>query len=77
MLRAISRLTALVSDDPAKLSELGNHHSITDCYSYNDYPRLLESGVVDAVYVAVPDHLHRIFGVMAAKAGRPVLCEKP
>jgi predicted dehydrogenase len=33
--------------------------------------------VVDAVYLVVPNHLHRKYAVQAAEAGVHVLCEKP
>jgi 1,5-anhydro-D-fructose reductase (1,5-anhydro-D-mannitol-forming) len=32
---------------------------------------------VDAVYVAAPNHVHRVLVEAAAQAGKPVLCEKP
>jgi predicted dehydrogenase len=38
---------------------------------------LLRSGNIDAVYLAVPNHLHCDYTVRAAKAGIHVLCEKP
>ncbi|HEY0711098.1 MAG TPA: Gfo/Idh/MocA family oxidoreductase, partial [Polyangia bacterium] len=39
--------------------------------------RFLRSGQVDAVYIALPNHLHREYTVRAAQAGVHVLCEKP
>ena len=44
-------------------------------YSYEDYDRALSE--VDAVYIAVPNHLHREYAMRAAEAGVHVLCEKP
>lgn len=32
---------------------------------------------IDAVYVATPNHLHRVLTEKAARAGKHVLCEKP
>jgi predicted dehydrogenase len=72
-----SQLAALVSDDPDKLAELGQEYGIQDTYSYEQYDELLESGKVDAVYIALPNHLHCDYTVRAAKAGVHVLCEKP
>ena len=37
----------------------------------------LQSGEIDAVYIALPNHLHREYTERAAIAGVHVLCEKP
>ena len=72
---ANSELFALVSGDSHKLRKLGRDYSIQHLYSYEDYGRALSN--VDAVYVALPNHLHREYAVRAAAAGVHVLCEKP
>ena len=72
-----TELTALVSDDPIKRREVGERYSIANTYSYDEYDRLLTSGLIDAVYIALPNHLHCEYAVRAAEAGKHVLCEKP
>lgn len=72
-----SELTALVSDDPEKLQVLGERYRIDLKCSYADYDRCLESGQVDAVYIALPNHLHAGYAIRAAHRGIHVLCEKP
>jgi predicted dehydrogenase len=72
-----SVLTALVSSDPVKLHELGDKYHISNRYSYEDFDQCLQSGEVDAVYIALPNHLHCEYSVRAMEAGRHVLCEKP
>jgi glucose-fructose oxidoreductase len=72
-----SELTALVSDDPEKLDKLARKYKVDALYSYEQYDDLLHSGKVDAVYIALPNHLHREYTVRAAEAGVHVLCEKP
>lgn len=70
-------LTALVSDDPIKRRRLSKTYNVRHTYAYQDYDACLHSGTIDAVYIALPNSLHRAFAVRAAKAGIHVLCEKP
>ncbi len=41
------------------------------------YEELLESGDVEAVYLAVPNHVHVAWTERLLRAGKHVLCEKP
>src|SRR3954452_20173960 len=72
-----SELAALVSDNPEKLEKLGRRYKVKARFSYDRYDECLRSGVVDAVYIALPNHLHRPYAERAARAGVHVLCEKP
>lgn len=72
-----AELTALLSSDPQKRETLGRRHSILHTAPYEEYDRLLQRGAVDAVYIALPNHLHCDYAVRAARAGVHVLCEKP
>jgi predicted dehydrogenase len=72
-----SELAALVSDDPEKLEKLGRRYKVKSRFSYDQYDECLRSGIVDAVYIALPNHLHRPYAERAARAGVHVLCEKP
>jgi glucose-fructose oxidoreductase len=72
-----SQLASLVSDDPVKLRELGKKYKVKNTYSYEEYDQCLTSGEVDAVYIALPNHLHCEYTVRAVEAGCHVLCEKP
>jgi glucose-fructose oxidoreductase len=72
-----SELVALVSNDPAKQQELGKQYDIQHTYSYEEYENCLNSGEIDAVYIALPNHMHREYAIRAANAGIHVLCEKP
>jgi predicted dehydrogenase len=44
---------------------------------FTDYRELIASGLVDAVDICLPHHLHKDAIVAAAAAGKDVLCEKP
>ncbi len=70
-----SEIVALVSGDPRKRKTLGKKYRVTQVFSYKDYNQALS--LVDAVYIALPNHLHKEYAVRAAEAGVHVLCEKP
>jgi glucose-fructose oxidoreductase len=72
-----SQLTALVSDDPVKLKQVGKMYGVPYTYSYDQFDKCLHEGYIDAVYIALPNSLHCDYAVRAAKAGVHVLCEKP
>jgi glucose-fructose oxidoreductase len=74
---ASSELAALVSDDPRKLRKLGKKYRVGHTLGYDQLDDFLATGAVDAVYLAVPNSLHRDFTLRAARAGVHVLCEKP
>jgi glucose-fructose oxidoreductase len=73
-----SELAALVSDDKTKLRVLGQRYGVgaKARYGYEQFEECLQSGI-DAVYIALPNHLHREYTERAAAAGVHVLCEKP
>jgi len=73
--RRNSRLEALVSNDPTKLGALSEKYGVAHTFSYERYDECLKH--VDAVYIALPNHLHCEYSVRAARAGVQVLVEKP
>jgi glucose-fructose oxidoreductase len=73
--RRNSKLVALVSDDATKLQALGRQYDVDRLYSYEEYESCLQE--VDAVFIALPNSLHREYTERAAAAGVHVLCEKP
>ena len=72
-----SELVALISDDVTKLKKLSKTYHVPITGTYDDYDALLRSGEIDAVYIALPNHMHCDYTVRAAQAGIHVLCEKP
>jgi predicted dehydrogenase len=75
--RERSELAAIVSGDEAKRRELAKRFNVPRSYSYDQYDDCLRSGEIDAVYICLPNDMHRNAAVQAARAGIHVLCEKP
>ncbi len=72
-----SELVALVSGDKTKRNKLGKAYGVSHTFDYADYQKLLNSGMVDAVYISLPNDMHARFTIEALQAGVHVLCEKP
>ena len=75
--RGSSTLAALISSDATKLRKVGRKYGVEALYSYEQFDECMESGEVDALYVALPNHLHAEYTIRAARHGIHVLCEKP
>lgn len=75
--RRNSKLSALVSDDADKLRLLSRKYRVEHAWNYAQLEAGLKAGSVDAVYIALPNHLHYEYAMVAARAGVHVLCEKP
>jgi glucose-fructose oxidoreductase len=72
-----SRLSTIVSGDDEKREELAGRYGLRRTWSYEQFDECMRSGEVDAVYITLPNHLHRLYTERAANAGIHVLCEKP
>ncbi len=71
-----AKLTALFDVDGAK-AEATRASLAPEAKIFTDLAQLLGSGLVDAVTVCTPNHLHRPQTLQALAAGKHVLCEKP
>jgi predicted dehydrogenase len=75
--RRNSELVALISNDREKLERLGRRYKVPHLCRYEAAEQLFRSGEIDALYIALPNHLHAEWTLRAARAGIHVLCEKP
>jgi UDP-N-acetyl-2-amino-2-deoxyglucuronate dehydrogenase len=69
------RLTACCDAVPGRAQAFAQRHHIPTVYP--DFAGLLSSADLEAVYLAVPHHLHATLVLKAAQAGCAVLVEKP
>ena len=72
-----SRVAAIVSGDRAKATQLAEFHGVGTMVGYDGYDALLASPAIDAVYIALPNHMHADYAIRAARAGKHIMVEKP
>jgi predicted dehydrogenase len=70
-------IAGLVSGSEEKLRRVGDKYGVNARAYYADLERLLDSELIEAVYIAVPNDMHAEMAVRAARRGVHVLCEKP
>ena len=61
--------------DLAKAKEIAEKFQIEKVY--DSYEKLLDDPNIDAVYIPLPNHLHKQWVIESAKKGKHILCEKP
>jgi predicted dehydrogenase len=72
---ARTEVVAIASRDIALARSWADRLGIAN--AHGSYEALLADPDVDAVYIPLPNHLHKEWSIAAAKAGKHVLCEKP
>lgn len=69
------QLVAIGSRSQEKAARFGAQFDMPHCHG--SYEALVADAAVDAIYVATPHALHKEHTLLALRAGKPVLCEKP
>ncbi|SAL77375.1 oxidoreductase domain-containing protein [Caballeronia terrestris] len=74
-----SKVAPLVSGDRRKALKIARQYGTTDTdvYNYHNFERLADNPSVQAVYIVLPNSMHKEYTLCAAKTGKHVLCEKP
>lgn len=72
-----SELVAIFSSDRTKREALREQYGVEHCAGYEDFEQVCRDAEVDAVYIVLPNTMHREFTERSARAGLHVLCEKP
>ncbi len=74
-----ARVAALVSGEPDKADGFARALGLSeqDAYTYEQFDELANRDDVQAVYIVLPNSLHREYATRAARMGKHVLCEKP
>ena len=75
ILRAENAEILGISSLSGKEKEAAHKFSIPNYY--DSYEEMLANPEIDAVYIPVPNHLHKTWVMEAAKYGKHILCEKP
>jgi 1,5-anhydro-D-fructose reductase (1,5-anhydro-D-mannitol-forming) len=70
-----TRLVAVLSRDRIRAEAFAEKQGIP--MAYDSLDELLDNPDIDVVYIASPNGLHSEQTIMAAEAGKHVLCEKP
>ncbi len=72
-------LAGIVTGTPAKAARWKTQYNLPDrsIYDYTTMERMADNPDIDIVYVVTPNALHAEHSILAARAGKHVLCEKP
>jgi xylose dehydrogenase (NAD/NADP) len=68
-------LVAVASRDQARAEEYARQWEIPR--AFGSYEAMLDDPDVDAVYISLPNTMHREWSIRALEAGKHVICEKP
>nr|WP_314897710.1 Gfo/Idh/MocA family oxidoreductase [uncultured Flavobacterium sp.] len=68
-------LVAVMRRNELKSADYAKRHGVKKYYT--DADRLINDPEIDAIYIATPPDLHKLYGLKVALAGKPCCIEKP
>ena len=71
------RLVAIASRDDNRRTAFGSRNGVDPAHRHKSYADLVADPAVDAVYISTPHPFHAEHALLALRAGKPVLVEKP
>lgn len=73
------QLTGIVTGTPSKAETWSKKYSlpVSSVYNYESFDRIAENKNIDAIYIVLPNGMHKEYALRAAKAGKHVIVEKP
>ena len=75
--RAIAVCDVYKSRSESARKLVNSRYKSEDCTAVTDFRRVLDRKDVDAIMISTPDHWHVLLSVLAIRAGKDVICEKP
>jgi predicted dehydrogenase len=74
-----AKLVGVISGSPEKVKNWQTQYDIPNknVYNYDNFEDIKNNPDIDAIYIIVPNFLHKVYALRAAKTGKHVICEKP
>jgi len=71
----ISEIVGIASRSFEKAKDVAEKYQIPKYYG--SYEELISDNEIEAVYIPLPNHLHKEWSIKCAEKGKHILCEKP